>query len=53
MPLDDWQFWVVSLVTGAVVLLGAVAIWRGVRSGSKPKKTRVTLTIGRSGDRPS
>jgi len=47
LPVNDWQFWVVTLITLAAV--GFIA-WRLVggrlrKRRSRPTKTRATLTI--------
>jgi hypothetical protein len=47
LPLDDWQFWV---VTGVVVLVVGSALWRVVRfirRGGRSKDKSVPLTIER------
>lgn len=45
VPVDDWQFWVVS----ALVLIAALWIARGLLPGrrkNKAQQRRATLTIG-------
>lgn len=45
VPVDDWQFWVVT----ALVLLAALWIARGLLPGrrkNKAQQRRATLTIG-------
>lgn len=45
VPVDDWQFWVVT----ALVLIAAAWMTRGLWSGrhkSKGQQRRATLTIG-------
>ncbi len=46
MPVGDWQFWVVTLVT---LVVGAVAVRSLVPR--RRRSTRVSLTINR--DRPA
>lgn len=42
MPLNDWQFWVVTILALSVVLLGVRAVW------PKPKgRHSVQLTMDR------
>lgn len=48
LPIDDWQFWVVTAIAAAVVAFG---LWRVIRSVIRSirgkKETRVSLTINR------
>jgi hypothetical protein len=44
MPLNDWQFWVVTILAILGLWLAKRAIWPGKRGGAGKKK-RVQLTI--------
>lgn len=48
LPLGDWQFWVVTLVVGGIVVVGA----RKVLGGRRKRGTRVGLTVGGSDVKP-
>ncbi|MEM1331119.1 MAG: hypothetical protein AAGG07_11205 [Planctomycetota bacterium] len=45
LPLDDWQFWVVTMIVGSSVLLAARRLWPKRSQG-----TRATLTISASNE---
>ncbi len=47
IPIGDWQFWVVTVITLAVVAIAARNAIPGFR---KKKSTRVNLTINRDKD---
>lgn len=44
IPVDDWQFWVVTLVAAVAV---AVLLRGTFKSLRKKKSTRVSLTVNR------
>lgn len=48
MPVGDPQFWLVTLVAGAIVGRALWVIGRGVvrRRRGAPQATRVSLTVG-------
>lgn len=46
MPLDDWQFWVVTVITLAAVAVVLRPFFRLAKQGTKPGVSkRATLTI--------
>ena len=46
MPINDWQFWVVSLLAlGAAVVMLKPVLARVARRGSRQASTRASLTI--------
>lgn len=48
LPLNDWQFWVVTIIAAAAVGFGFWRVARSVRrSLSKKKETSVSLTVER------
>jgi hypothetical protein len=50
IPINDWQFWVVTIIALAAITLAARNLIPGLR---KKKSTRVDLTINRDHDAPS
>ncbi|GAB4387114.1 MAG: hypothetical protein Kow0022_18300 [Phycisphaerales bacterium] len=48
LPFADWQFWVVTAISAAVVGFGLWRVARSIiRSIRGKKETRVSLTINR------
>lgn len=48
MPVNDWQFWVVTTIAAAAIGFGLWRVAIGVRrSLSKKKETNVSLTVER------